>query len=90
MRVLTVYANSSPQSFCHAVLERFSAGLADAGHDNEVVDLYAIEFDPVPMCWGANSDSACAVGKTITFAKRGGPAPHECFAVVRDLVDLAL
>lgn len=47
MKVLTVYANSSPQSFCHAVLERFSQGLADAGHENEVVDLYAIGFDPV-------------------------------------------
>jgi NAD(P)H dehydrogenase (quinone) len=29
------------------VLERFSAGLADAGHENEVVDLHAIGFDPV-------------------------------------------
>jgi NAD(P)H dehydrogenase (quinone) len=47
MKVLTVYANSSPQSFCHAVLERFSAGLAAAGHENEIVDLYAIGFDPV-------------------------------------------
>jgi len=29
------------------VLERFNAGLRDAGHTNEVVDLYAIKFDPV-------------------------------------------
>jgi NAD(P)H dehydrogenase (quinone) len=28
-------------------LDRFSAGLSDAGHTNEVVDLYAIGFDPV-------------------------------------------
>lgn len=47
MRVLTIYAHHNPQSFCHAVLERFSAGLRDAGHDNEVVDLHAIHFDPV-------------------------------------------
>jgi NAD(P)H dehydrogenase (quinone) len=47
MKVLTVYANNSPQSFCHAILERFCAGLADAGHENEVVDLHAIAFDPV-------------------------------------------
>ncbi len=47
MRVLTVYAHHNPGSFCHAILERFSAGLADAGHTNEVVDLYAIDFDPV-------------------------------------------
>ncbi len=47
MKVLTVYAHHDPHSFCHAVLDRFSAGLKDAGHTNEVVDLYAIGFDPV-------------------------------------------
>lgn len=47
MRVLTVYAHHNSRSFCHAVLERFGEGLADAGHVNEVVDLYAIGFDPV-------------------------------------------
>src|SRR5512135_366279 len=47
MRVLTVYAHHNPRSFCHAVLERFDAGLRDAGHANEVVDLHAIGFDPV-------------------------------------------
>ena len=46
-KVLTVYAHPSPTSFCHAVLERFDAGLRDGGHVNEVVDLYAIKFDPV-------------------------------------------
>ncbi len=47
MRVLTVYAHQNPRSFCHGVLERFTAGLADAGHECDVVDLYAINFDPV-------------------------------------------
>ena len=47
MRVLTVYANPDPNSFCHAVLQRFTSGLTDAGHISEVVDLYAINFDPV-------------------------------------------
>jgi NAD(P)H dehydrogenase (quinone) len=47
MKVLTVYANPNPRSFCHAILEQFSRGLKDAGHTNEVVDLYAIKFDPV-------------------------------------------
>jgi NAD(P)H dehydrogenase (quinone) len=47
MRVLTIYAHHNPRSFCHAVLERFTEGLRDAGHTNEVVDLYAIRFDPV-------------------------------------------
>ena len=47
MRVLTVYAHPNPTSFCHAVLERFTQGLTDAGHTSEVVDLYAMEFNPV-------------------------------------------
>lgn len=47
MRVLTVYAHPDPKSFCHAILERFSRGLDDGGHPNEVLDLYAMRFDPV-------------------------------------------
>ncbi len=47
MKVLTVYAHHDPRSFCHSVLDRFTAGLADAGHKSEVVDLHAIKFDPV-------------------------------------------
>jgi NAD(P)H dehydrogenase (quinone) len=47
MRVLTVFAHPGKKSLCHAVLERFDAGLRDAGHMNEIVDLYAIGFDPV-------------------------------------------
>lgn len=47
MRVLTVYAHPNPYSFCHAVLEQFTTGLKHAGHTSEVIDLYAIKFDPV-------------------------------------------
>lgn len=47
MRVLTVYAHPNPKSFCNAVLQQFTKGLEDAGHVSEVVDLYAIRFDPV-------------------------------------------
>jgi NAD(P)H dehydrogenase (quinone) len=47
MHVLTVFAHPGSRSFCHAVLDRFDAGLRDGGHTNEVVDLYAIGFDPV-------------------------------------------
>jgi len=47
MNVLTIYAHPNPKSFCHAVLEQFTKGLTDAGHSNEIVDLYAIGFDPV-------------------------------------------
>lgn len=47
MKVLTVFAHPGQGSFCHAVLQRFDAGLKEAGHTNEIVDLYAIGFDPV-------------------------------------------
>lgn len=47
MKVLTIFAHNDPQSFCHSVLERFTEGLRDAGHHSEVVDLHAINFDPV-------------------------------------------
>jgi len=55
MKVLTVYANPNPRSFCHAILEQFSRGLKDAGHTNEVVDLYAIKFNPVLKLWDYTS-----------------------------------
>ncbi len=47
MKVLTVYAHPNPKSFCHAILQQFTNGLEEAGHVSEVVDLYAIRFDPV-------------------------------------------
>ncbi len=47
MKVLTVFAHPNTKSFCRAVLEQFTRGLKDAGHTVEVVDLYAIRFDPV-------------------------------------------
>ena len=47
MKILTVIANPNPKSFCHAILKQFTKGLEEAGHTNEVVDLYAIRFDPV-------------------------------------------
>ena len=45
--VLVVYAHPNPESFTHAVLDQIVRGLADAGHSYEVLDLYAIGFDPV-------------------------------------------
>jgi len=47
MRVLTIYAHPNPKSFCHAILQQFTKGLEDVGHISDVVDLYAIRFDPV-------------------------------------------
>jgi NAD(P)H dehydrogenase (quinone) len=47
MKVLTVFAHPNPGSFCAAVLQQFTRGLADAGHASKVIDLHAIRFDPV-------------------------------------------
>jgi len=47
MKVLTVYAHPNSKSFCHALLLQFTKGLKDAGHTNEVIDLYEIGFNPV-------------------------------------------
>ncbi len=47
MKILTVYAHPNPKSLCHAILQEFDRGLKDGGHDNDIVDLYAINFDPV-------------------------------------------
>lgn len=46
MKVLVVYAHPNPRSFNHAVLDAFCKGLEQAGHTHEVVDLYALGFDP--------------------------------------------
>lgn len=46
MKVLTIYAHPNRESFNHAVLDCFTRGLKDGGHDSDVVDLYEIGFDP--------------------------------------------
>ncbi|UCH31561.1 MAG: NAD(P)H-dependent oxidoreductase [Candidatus Bathyarchaeota archaeon] len=46
MRVLVVYAHANPKSFNHAILEEFTRGLTGGGHTFEVLDLYAMKFDP--------------------------------------------
>jgi NAD(P)H dehydrogenase (quinone) len=43
---MLVYANPNPKSFNHAILGELTRGLKDGGHTYEVVDLYAIDFDP--------------------------------------------
>jgi len=47
MKVLIVYAHPNPKSFNHAILESFTEGLTNAGHTYEIVDLYAINFNPI-------------------------------------------
>ncbi len=47
MKVLVVYTHPSPSSYTASVLTRVLAGLEAAGHDVDVLDLYAIGFDPM-------------------------------------------
>jgi len=47
VRVLYVYCHPLPESFHRAVLDESLAGLAEAGHEVDLCDLYAEGFDPV-------------------------------------------
>ena len=46
MRVLVVYTHPSPASYSASVLTRVQAGLNAAGHQVDVIDLYACGFQP--------------------------------------------
>ncbi len=46
MKILIIYGHPNPESFNHAILEAFTKGLEEGGHTFEVVDLYAMKFDP--------------------------------------------
>jgi putative NADPH-quinone reductase len=47
MRVLHLYCHPLPESFHAALRTRALAGLAKAGHEVDMLDLYAEGFDPV-------------------------------------------
>jgi putative NADPH-quinone reductase len=47
MRVLYVYCHPLPESFHAAIRGRALAALAAAGHEVDLLDLYAENFDPV-------------------------------------------
>jgi NAD(P)H dehydrogenase (quinone) len=50
VRALVVYCHPVPDSFCAAVRDAAIEGLARAGHEVRLVDLYASAFDPVMSC----------------------------------------
>jgi NAD(P)H dehydrogenase (quinone) len=80
MKVLTVYAHPDPKSFCHALMREFTRGLEEAGHTSEVIDLYAIGFDPVLTTrdfgnWLPDENAPDVVDKVVrerVFAKDAG------------------
>ncbi len=47
MKVLVVHCHPSSESFTAAVRDRVLKGLAAAGHEARLIDLYADGFDPV-------------------------------------------
>jgi putative NADPH-quinone reductase len=47
LRVHLVYCHPCPESFAAALCERVLAGLGRAGHEVDLLDLYASGFDPV-------------------------------------------
>ena len=47
MNVLYIYCHPLPESFHAALREKALAGLRQAGHDVDLMDLYAEGFDPV-------------------------------------------
>ncbi|MEM9762104.1 MAG: NAD(P)H-dependent oxidoreductase [Pseudomonadota bacterium] len=50
MRLLIVYCHPDPESFCAALRDRAVAGARAAGHEVDLLDLYAEGFDPVMSC----------------------------------------
>ena len=46
MRVLVVYCHPKPESFTAAMRDAVVDGLKQAGHEPQVLDLYAENFDP--------------------------------------------
>jgi NAD(P)H dehydrogenase (quinone) len=47
MRILYIYCHPLPESFHAAIRVKALAALADAGHEVDLLDLYAEKFDPV-------------------------------------------
>jgi len=47
MNHLVVYSHPNPKSFNHAILDVLEQSLIEQGHDIQVRDLYALDFDPV-------------------------------------------
>jgi putative NADPH-quinone reductase len=47
MRILYIYCHPLPESFHAAIRARALAALAAAGHEVDLLDLYAEKFDPV-------------------------------------------
>ena len=61
MRILVVHSHPDPESYSAALRAAVMEGLAEAGHETRLIDLYAEGFDPVlsRAAWRAYEDSLC-------------------------------
>ena len=66
MKVLTVFAHPSSRSFCHAVLDRFDAGLRDA----DSVDTGIVQQTATSRCLPDQPGAE--------IVQCGGPYSHVC------------
>jgi putative NADPH-quinone reductase len=69
MRILVVHAHPLRESFSAAVLASLLKGLATAGHEVDLLDLYAEGFDPVMR-------AEERAGYTVRGANTAGIADH--------------
>ncbi len=76
MQVLLVYAHPDPESFCGRLRDTAVAALEGAGHQVDLLDLYAEGFDPVlgPDEWSKHQVGIAALPELADHARRLGQA----------------
>jgi len=83
MKVLVVFDHPRRASFSGAVLDAFLEGLAEAGHEAEVADLYSEGFDPrMPLADEPDWDDDDKVYSEAVLAEQARIARHDAIAFV--------
>lgn len=83
MKVLVVFDHPRRHSFSGAVLDAFLEGLAEAGHEAEVADLYAEGFDPrMPLADEPDWDDDDKVYSGAVLAEQARIARQDAIAFV--------
>lgn len=83
MKVLVVFDHPRRDSFCGAVLDRFVAGLQEAGHQPEIADLRAEGFDPrLPVADEPDWDDGDKVYSAEVLAEQTRIARNDALAFV--------
>jgi putative NADPH-quinone reductase len=86
MKVLVVMAHSRRDSLTGQIADAVAAGLADAGHQAEIADLYGEGFDPLTNPTGKTRarsmpialrlrSRACSAMKASSWSSRSGGGP---------------